>query len=124
MENLDIIVLTTIIATLFLVFFIAIYKEFSRMDKDGYAYDPNAKKYGRDALFVFASKLFEDQTVPKEEKKVVYRAMFRTIADMESDGVHFPEDIKRELIKQREELTCEYSGLPSVKSYEKVRVND
>lgn len=124
MENLDIIVLTTILATLFLVFFIAIYKEFSRMDKDGYAYDPNAKKYGRDVLFVFASKLFEDQTVPKEEKKVVYRAMFRTIADMESDGVHFPEDVKRELIKQREELTCEYSGLPSVKSYEKVRVND
>lgn len=124
MENLDIIVLTTIVATLFLVFFIAIYREFSRMDKDGYSYDPNAKKYGRDALFVFASKLFEDETVAKEEKKVVYRAMFRTIADMESDGVHFPEDIKRELIKQREELTCEYSGLPSVKSYEKVRVND
>lgn len=119
MENLDIIVLTTIVATLFLVFFIAIYKEFSRMSKDGYTYDPNAKKYGRDALFVFASKLFEDETVAKEEKKVVYRAMFRTIADMESDGVHFPEDIKRELIKQREELTCEYSGLPSVKSYEK-----
>ena len=117
MENLDIYILTTIIATLFIVFFVTIYREFSRMAKDGYTYDPNAKKYGRDALFVFASKLFEDKSVPTKEKKIVYRAMFRTIADMESDGVHFPEDVKQELIRQREELTCEYSGLPSTKSY-------
>lgn len=121
MENLDIYILTSIVATLFFVFFTAIYREFSRMDKEGYVYDPNAKKYGRDALFVLATKLFEDKKIQKKEKKVIYRAMFRTIADMESDGVHFPEDIKKELIKQRDELICEYSGLPSLKVYESLQ---
>jgi hypothetical protein len=37
---------------------------------------------------------------------------------MENDGVYFSEAIKDELKKQREELNCEYSGLPSVKSYD------
>ncbi len=37
---------------------------------------------------------------------------------MESDGVYFSEDVKQELEKKREEMMCEYSGLPSVKSYE------
>jgi hypothetical protein len=45
--------------------------------------------------------------------------MTRTISDMEDDGVYFPESIKNELEKKREELYCEYSNLPSVKSYEK-----
>lgn len=40
------------------------------------------------------------------------------LADMESNGIYFSEEIKEELKKQREELLCEYSGLPSVKSYE------
>ena len=40
------------------------------------------------------------------------------LADMESNGVYFSEDIKEELEKQREELLCEYSGLPSVKAYQ------
>ena len=38
---------------------------------------------------------------------------------MESDGMYFPEEIKDELEKQREELYCEYSGLPSVRAYDR-----
>ncbi len=38
---------------------------------------------------------------------------------MESDGIYFPEEVKEELRKHREELHCEYSGLPSVKAYQK-----
>ena len=121
MENLDIYILTSIVATLFIVFFIAIYREFSRMSKDGYQYNPNEKMYGRDALFVLAAKLFEDKKVTKKEKKIIYKAMYRTMADMESDGVHFPEDIKKELVKNREESICEYSGLPSPKFYESLQ---
>jgi hypothetical protein len=41
------------------------------------------------------------------------------LSDMESDGVYFPEEIKIKLREIREELNCEYSGLPSVKFYEK-----
>lgn len=118
MENLDIYILTSIVATLFIVFFIAIYREFSRMDKEGYKYDPKAKKYGRDALFVLAAKLFEDEKVPKKDKEIIYKAVNRTIADMESDGIYFSEEAKDELRKQREESFCEYSGLPSPKAYE------
>ncbi len=118
MQYLDIYILTSIVVTLFVVFFVGIYREFSKMDKEGYKYDPNAKKYGRDALFVLASKLFEDENVPKPEKKRIYKAMYRTISDMESDGTYFSDDIKEKLKEYREELHCEYSGLPSVKSYE------
>ena len=118
MENLDIFILTSIVATLFAVFFIAIYREFSRMDKEGYKPNPNEKKYGREALFVLAAKLFEDEKVPKKDKEIIYRAVNRTIADMESDGIYFPSEAKEELRKQREEAYCEYSGLPSPKAYE------
>ena len=118
MENLDIYILTSIVATLFIVFGISMYREFSRMGKEGYQYDPNAKKYGREALFVLAAKLFEDEKVPKKDKEIIYKAVNRTIADMESDGIYFSEEAKDELRKQREESFCEYSGLPSVKAYE------
>ena len=117
MENLDIIILTSIVSTMFIVFGILMYKEFSNMEKNGYQYDPTAKKYGRDALFEIMAKLFEDEA-PKEEKKVIYKAVKRTISDMESDGVYFSEEIKDKLEEYREEMHCEYSGLPSPKSYD------
>jgi len=118
MENLEIIILSTIVTTLFAVFIIGTYREFSRMDKEGYAPDPNEKKYGREALFVLAAKLFEDKKVPKRDKEIIYKAVSRTISDMESDGIYFSEEAKEELKKQREEAYCEYSGLPSPKAYE------
>jgi len=117
MENLDIIILTSIVSTLFIVFGILMYKEFSNMEKNGYKYDPNAKKYGRDALFDMMARLFEDEA-PKEEKKIIYKAVKRTISDMESDGIYFTEEIKDKLQEYREEMHCEYSGLPSPKSYD------
>jgi hypothetical protein len=96
------------------------YKEFSSMEKNGYQYDPNAKKYGRDALFDMMARLFEDEA-PKEEKKIIYKAVKRTISDMESDGIYFTEEVKDKLQEYREEMHCEYSGLPSPKSYENVK---
>ena len=122
MENLDIIILTTIVATLFIVFFVAMYKEFSKMEREGYKYNPNAKKYGRDALFEIMAKLFEDESTPKSQKVKMFKTIDRTIADMESDGMYFSEDIKEKLEQEREELFCEYSGLPSPKAYESVKI--
>lgn len=96
MENLDIYVLTSVVATLFIVFFIAIYREFSAVSKNGYRYDPNAKKYGRDALFELAAKLFEEEGTPikvnKKQKQKAYKATHRTISDMESNGVYFEKN--------------------------------
>lgn len=39
------------------------------------------------------------------------------LADMDNDGVYFPEEIKKVLEDRKKELTCEYSGLPSLLSY-------
>jgi cation transport regulator ChaB len=125
MENLDIIILTSIVSTLFIVFGILMYREFSNVEKNGWKYDPNAKKYGRDALFEIMARLFEDEApkkirtkISKKDKEIIYKAMNRTIADMESDGIYFPEEVKEQLKEYREELNCEYSGLPSPKAYQ------
>jgi hypothetical protein len=103
------------------------YREFSNVDTNGWQYDPNAKKYGRDALFEIMARLFEDESVTKARKKIskkdkeiIYKAVNRTIADMESDGIYFPEEVKEKLKEYREETYCEYSGLPSPKAYESV----
>lgn len=113
----EIILLTSIVVTLFIVFGVATYREFNLMAKEDYIY---TKETGPRANLVnFVGRLFDEESIPKKEKKIVYKAMFRTMADMESDGVHFPEDVKKELIKMREELHCEYSGLPSPKAYER-----
>jgi D-ribose pyranose/furanose isomerase RbsD len=66
----------------------------------------------------FMQGLF-DTDVTIKEKKVIYSVVKRVISDMESDGVYFSEDIKEKLSEYRDELNCEYSGLPSVKSYDK-----
>lgn len=118
MENLDIYILTSIVATLFIVFGVTMYREFSRMGREGYNPDPNEKKYGREALFVLAAKLFDDEKVPVRDKKIIHKAVSRTIADMESDGIYFSEEAKDEMKKYRDELNCEYSGLPSPKAYD------
>ena len=63
-------------------------------------------------------KLFEDKKVPTKDKEIIYKAVNRTIADMESDGIYFSDDAKEKLKEYREEMHCEYSGLPSPKAYE------
>jgi len=112
----DIIFLTTIIVTLFVVFGIAVYREFKVMEETEYKY---TKETGpRAGLVNFVGNLATNKSLSKKERKIIYKAMKRNIADMESDGVYFDEDVKEILRKQREELHCEYSGLPSVKAYE------
>jgi hypothetical protein len=117
MENLEIIVLTTIVSTLFVVFFILMYKEFSKMEKEEYTYKPNVKRYGRDALYDLLERLFDDELQTTSQKVKLFKTIDRTISDMESDGMYFPQEIKEKLEKEREELFCEYSGLPSPKAY-------
>ena len=108
----EIVILTSIVVTLFIVFIIAIYRE---LDKE---YDPRTKEMGPRANMVnFIGRLFDDKQTTKEQQTLL-KAMTRTISDMEGDGVYFPESVKNELEKKREELYCEYSNLPSVKSYE------
>ncbi len=116
----DIIILSCIIVTLFVVFIVATYREMMHMVKTPYKYE---KERGPRADMVnFLGRLFDDETSSKKmtlkQKDLLYKAIDRTVSDMESDGVYFPEDVKQELEKKREEMMCEYSGLPSVKAYE------
>jgi len=121
MENLDIILLTTVLSTLFLVFIIAIYREVRNVNHESYKIQKDGGP--RADMIRFIGRLFDDeqssQKMTYKQKDLIYKAMNRTIADMESEGVYFPEDVKEELKRQREEMLCEYSGLPSVKAYEK-----
>jgi hypothetical protein len=112
----EIILLTSIVVILFVVFGVAVYKEFKVMEETEYKY---TKETGpRASLVNFVGKLASNKSLTKKERMIVYKAMKRNIADMESNGVYFDEDVKEILHKQRRELHCEYSGLPSVKSYE------
>ncbi len=114
--NVDIIVLTSIIATLFIVFGVTVYKEFNVMESTEYKH---TKESGpRAGLVNFVGNLASNKSLSKDERKIVYNAMQRNIADMESDGVYFDESIKEIMKKERDELHCEYSGLPSPKAYE------
>lgn len=47
----------------------------------------------------------------------------RPLSDMEDNGVYFDPHIKELLVKKREEEICQYSGLPSVMSYQENDVN-
>lgn len=114
--DMDIIVLTSIIATLFVVFGIAVYREFSIMGNETYKHQKESGP--RAGLVNLVEKLTNDKRLPKAQKEIIYNAMHRNIADMESDGIYFDVDVKEALRKQKEELYCEYSGLPSVKAYE------
>ena len=112
----EIILLTSVVVTLFVVFGVAVYREFKVMEETEYKY---TKETGpRAGLVNFVGNLAVNKSLSKKERKIVYKAMKRNIADMESDGVYFDDDVKEILRKQREELHCEYSGLPSVKAYE------
>lgn len=116
MENIDIIILTSIIGTLFAVFFIAIYREIRSLD---FTKQYDSKDEGpRARMIELVGGMFDGSKTAVKDRKIIMKAITRTISDMESDGIYFSEDVKIELRKQKEELNCEWSGLPSVKSYE------
>jgi len=117
MENLEIIILSTIIVTLFATFIIVTYKELANAEHNPI---PSQETGPRANMIKFIGRLFDESTTKKmttRQKEVYYSSINKTISDMESDGVYFPEEIKEKLKEKREELTCHYSNLPSVISY-------
>ena len=118
MDNIEIVILSVVVMIAFLVFIITSIKEFSKMEKEEYTYNPTRKKFGRDAVYDMMERLFDDTKQTKEDKVKLIKTLDRTIADMESDGMYFSDEVKEKLEKEREDLFCEYSGLPSVKSYD------
>jgi Zn-dependent oligopeptidase len=116
MGNIEIVILSIVVMVAFLIFIITTFKEISKMEKEPYQYKKPV--FGRDALFYILENFFNDKSLSETDKKSLLKTIDRTISDMESDGMYFPEEIKDKLEKQREELYCEYSGLPSPKAYD------
>ena len=98
----DIILLTAVISTLFIVFIIAVYREFSVMEKEKYVFQKESGP--RAGLVNFVGNLASNKSLTTEEKKVIYKAMHRNIADMESDGVYFDHSLKEIVQNQIEVL--------------------
>jgi hypothetical protein len=119
MENLDIIILTSIVCTLFIVFGIVTFIELRKVGKDPTYGVSDTEISMRANMMKAVGSLFDNDNISVKDKKIIYGTIKQAICDMETDGVYFPETIKEELRKQRDELYCEYSGLPSVKSYNK-----
>lgn len=121
MENLDIIILSTIVTTLFVIFIGVTVKELMKVANNP-PQQPSVESGPRADMIKFIGRLFDTPPpLTKEDvsKKIdVYNTVYKTIADMESGGVYFPEEVKTELKMRREELRCEYSNLPSVKAYD------
>lgn len=118
MENLDIIILTSVVCTLFVVFGIVTYRELRKVGKDPTYGVTETEVSMRANMMRAVGSLFENDTITKKDKKIIYGTIKQAICDMESDGVYFPESVKVELKKKRDELYCEYSNLPSVQSYQ------
>ena len=123
MENLDIIVLTSVVSTLFLVFGIVVYREFRNMEKTDWIDSNIGQQRGPRADFVnFIGKMISEKNTKdfeKDELKSVYKTLERTISDMETDGMYFTPEVKKDLKEKLEKLNCHYSGLPGVESYSK-----
>lgn len=90
--DMDIILLTAVISTLFIVFIIAVYREFAVMENETYVFQKESGP--RAGLVNFVGNLASNKSLTKQEKKVIYQAMHRNIADMESDGVYFDNSLK------------------------------
>jgi len=99
--NIDIILLTAVVSTLFIVFIIAVYREFSVMEKETYVFQKESGP--RAGLVNFVGNLASNKSLTTEEKKVIYKAMHRNIADMESDGVYFDHSLK-EIVQDQIEV--------------------
>lgn len=100
--ELDVLLLSAVVVTLFIVFIIAVYREFGVMEDETYKFK---KENGpRAGLVNFVGNLAANKSLSRPEKETLYNAMNRNIADMESDGVYF-DDVVKEIIRERiEEL--------------------
>ena len=110
--DIDIILLTAVISTLFIVFMIAVYREFSVMENETYVYQKESGP--RAGLVNFIGNLAVNKSLTKEEKKVIYKAMHRNIADMESDGVYFDNSLK-EIVQDQIEVLDKDEQKPAPK---------
>jgi hypothetical protein len=83
MENLDIIILTTVVVILFMVFILATFKEIMEETKKPFA---GGKERGpRADMMEFIGKLFTDDRIEFKEKKELIDSIKKKFDDLEID---------------------------------------
>ena len=88
MENIDIIILTSLVIISFVIFIISSLKEINRMTEEPYEFE-KATGFSRPALFNVLRALFEDDEMQEEDKERFRNTLQRSISDMHTDGVYF-----------------------------------
>ena len=84
MENLDIILLTTIVVILFLVFILATFKEIMEDAKNPYK---GGKERGpRADMMEFVGRIFSDDHIEPQEKKELLNIIKKKIDDIDVDA--------------------------------------
>lgn len=96
MENIDIIILTSLVVIAFAIFIITSIKEFIKMEDNEYEFEKSTGPT-RAALFNVLSSLFEDDNIPEETKEKYKNTIKRTISDMHTDGMYFDKKTKSKL---------------------------
>lgn len=82
-ENLDIIILTVIIALLFIIFILATVKEFAESTKKPFQ---GGKERGiRADLIEFVGRIFTDKSIEPSEKKELLSLMRKKLKDIEEN---------------------------------------
>jgi len=82
MENLDIILLTTVVTVLFMVFIIATYREFSVMGNS--EFKGGIEKGPRAEMVQFLQNVFTDETIEPDKKKELLHIIKKTFDEMET----------------------------------------
>jgi hypothetical protein len=83
MENLDLIILTTIVVILFMVFILATFKEFMEDAKNPYK---GGKERGpRADMIEFVGRIFSDESIEPKEKKELLNIIKKKIDAIEED---------------------------------------
>lgn len=88
MENIDIIILTAIVAIAFVIFIVTSIKEFTKMAKTPYKYKKETG-FNRAVLFNLITSLLDEKD--EQKKKEIKTVIQRTISDMETDGTYFKD---------------------------------
>jgi hypothetical protein len=83
MENLDLIILTTIVVILFMVFILATFKEFMEDAKN--PYKGGKEKGPRADMIEFVGRIFSDDRIEPTEKKELLNIIKKRIDDIEVD---------------------------------------
>jgi hypothetical protein len=82
MENFDIILLTTIVVILFMVFILATFKEIAEDTKKGFA---GGKERGpRADMMDFIGRIFADKNIEIQEKKELVNILRKKINEIET----------------------------------------